>query len=487
MRLEKISFGERVAEQESEKLSNYFIKTQQWDSLYNGDIDIVFGAKGSGKSALYTLLLKREAEFKDKNVILLSAEKPTGKTVFSDVSNEPPTAEREFVTLWKVYFLQITSDWLRTNGHNKGDAKKVIDKLIEAGLIEQTNTLKRLVNSAMLFAKRLINLESIEGGATPEGGITGKITFKTPNESQKKSGYNSVDELFEIVNSYLNVEGLKFWILCDRLDVAFDQSLELEKNALRALFKVYLDMEEYESLCLKVFLRNDIWSRITKEGFREASHVTRTTNIEWSASNLLNLIVVRSLENEEIINSLKIDADLIKADFEKQQDYYYTIFPKQVDVGEKQSDTFDWIISRVRDGLGYVAPRELIHFYNQIILQERRDQDISSDKAEPPNIVSRQAIKKSVYEISKTKLEQTVFAEYPELREPIMALENQKAEQSIDSAMAIWDVDNDEAKALAIRLSEIGFFDQKIYKNDSLLKIPFLYRPYLNIIQGKAF
>lgn len=487
MRLEKISFGERVAEQESEKLSNYFIKTQQWDSLYNGDIDIVFGAKGSGKSALYTLLLKREAEFKDKNVILLSAEKPTGKTVFSDVSNEPPTAEREFVTLWKVYFLQITSDWLRTNGHNKGDAKKVIDKLIEAGLIEQTNTLKRLVNSAMLFAKRLINLESIEGGATPEGGITGKITFKTPNESQKKSGYNSVDELFEIVNSYLNVEGLKFWILCDRLDVAFDQSLELEKNALRALFKVYLDMEEYESLCLKVFLRNDIWSRITKEGFREASHVTRTTNIEWSASNLLNLIVVRSLENEEIINSLKIDADLIKADFEKQQDYYYTIFPKQVDVGEKQSDTFDWIISRVRDGLGYVAPRELIHFYNQIILQERRDQDISSDKAEPPNIASRQAIKKSVYEISKTKLEQTVFAEYPELREPIMALENQKAEQSIDSAMAIWDVDNDEAKALAIRLSEIGFFDQKIYKNDSLLKIPFLYRPYLNIIQGKAF
>lgn len=487
MRLEKISFGERVAEQESEKLSNYFIKTQQWDSLYNGDIDIVFGAKGSGKSALYTLLLKREAEFKDKNVILLSAEKPTGKTVFSDVSNEPPTAEREFVTLWKVYFLQITSDWLRTNGHNKGDAKKVIDKLIEAGLIEQTNTLKRLVNSAMLFAKRLINLESIEGGATPEGGITGKITFKTPNESQKKSGYNSVDELFEIVNSYLNVEGLKFWILCDRLDVAFDQSLELEKNALRALFKVYLDMEEYESLCLKVFLRNDIWSRITKEGFREASHVTRTTNIEWSASNLLNLIVVRSLENEEIINSLKIDADLIKADFEKQQDYYYTIFPKQVDVGEKQSDTFDWIISRVRDGLGYVAPRELIHFYNQIILQERRDQDISSDKAEPPNIVSRQAIKKSVYEISKTKLEQTVFAEYPELREPIMALENQKAEQSIDSAMAIWDVDNDEAKALAIRLSEIGFFDQKIYKNDSLLKIPFLYRPYLNVIQGKAF
>lgn len=29
MELDKISFGERVAEQESEKLSNYFVKTQQ--------------------------------------------------------------------------------------------------------------------------------------------------------------------------------------------------------------------------------------------------------------------------------------------------------------------------------------------------------------------------------------------------------------------------------------------------------------------------
>lgn len=94
MKLDKISFGERVAEQESEKLSNYFVKTQQWESLYSGDVDIIFGAKGSGKSALYTLLLKRIDDFESKKIILLSAEKPTGQTVFSDVSDEPPTAER---------------------------------------------------------------------------------------------------------------------------------------------------------------------------------------------------------------------------------------------------------------------------------------------------------------------------------------------------------------------------------------------------------
>ncbi|MEY7272792.1 P-loop ATPase, Sll1717 family, partial [Citrobacter koseri] len=487
MKLDKISFGERVAEQESEKLSNYFVKTQQWESLYSGDVDIIFGAKGSGKSALYTLLLKRIDDFESKKIILLSAEKPTGQTVFSDVSDEPPTAEREFITLWKVYFLQITCDWLLNNGHNKDGAKLVIDKLITSGLIEQRNTLRAFVNSAKRFAKRLVSLESIEAGATLEGGITGKITFRTPTETQRRAGYSSVDELLETLNDYLGAVGLNFWLLCDRLDVAFEQSLELEKNALRALFKVYLDLEEFENISLKIFLRNDIWNRITKEGFREASHITRTTNIEWTTNNLLNLIVVRSLENQEIIDSLGIDPEEIKADFDRQKEYYYTLFPHQVDVGEKQSDTFDWIISRVRDGLGYVAPRELIHFYNQTVLEERREQDISSDKAEPPNIVSRQAIKKSTLEISKVKLEQTIFAEYPMLREHIMAFENQKAEHTLETISQVWKVDVAQARIIADQLSEIGFIEQKIFKNDSQLKVPFLYRPYLNIVQGKAF
>ncbi|MDI7418209.1 P-loop ATPase, Sll1717 family [Cronobacter turicensis] len=487
MNLENISFGERVAEQESERLSNYFVKTQQWESLYSGKVDIIFGAKGSGKSALYTLLLKRIDDFKEKSIILLSAEKPTGQTVFSDVSDEPPTAEKEFVTLWKVYFLQITCDWLLNNGHNKDGAKIVIDKLIDSGLIEERNSLKAFVNRAMSFAKRLVSVESLEAGATAEGGVTGKITFKTPSEKERKDGFSSVDELIDTLNTYLGSVNINFWILCDRLDVAFEQSLDLEKNALRALFKVYLDLEEFDNISLKIFLRNDIWNRITKEGFREASHITRTTNIEWSPNNLLNLIVVRSLENKEIIDKLGVDPVDIKSDFEKQIKYYYTLFPSQVDIGEKQSDTFDWILSRVRDGLGYVAPRELIHFYNQTVLEERREQDISSDKAVPPNIVGRQSIKKSTLEISKVKLEQTIFAEYPMLREKIMAFENQKAEHTLDTVAQVWKVDAGQAKVIATQLSEIGFIDQKIFKNDAQLKVPFLYRPYLNIVQGKAF
>lgn len=113
MLLDDISFGDRVAENESEKLSKYFVKTAQWNSLLSGKTDIIFGAKGSGKSALYTLLISKANEFEqNQKTILLTAEKPTGTTVFADITNEPPTEESEFTTLWKIYICQLIVDWL---------------------------------------------------------------------------------------------------------------------------------------------------------------------------------------------------------------------------------------------------------------------------------------------------------------------------------------------------------------------------------------
>ena len=51
------TFGSRVAEDEGEGLLSYFVETEQWRKLIAGDVDIVYGAKGAGKSALYSLLI----------------------------------------------------------------------------------------------------------------------------------------------------------------------------------------------------------------------------------------------------------------------------------------------------------------------------------------------------------------------------------------------------------------------------------------------
>ena len=378
MDLTGVSFGDRVAENESARLSSYFVKTEQWNSLLSGDVDIIFGSKGSGKSALYTLLLNNADKLRERGIALLSAEKPTGKTVFSDITSEPPTTENEFVTLWKIYICQLIVKWLMDHGICDGSAEGVAMHLIDVGLIEGDNTLRKLVNRAKAFAKRLIAIESAEGSLTVEGGITGKITFRETSQESHKAGFRSVDDLLSSLNQHLESNDHSVWVLCDRLDVAFDESVELEKNALRALFKVYRDIEEHRRIRLKIFLRDDIWRRITHDGFREASHITRTATISWSDRNLMNLIVSRSLGNESLVDRYKLNAEEILSDYEKQEEFYYKMFPKQVDVGEKQSDTFNWIKSRVKDGLSNVAPREIIHYYNESIAQERKEQELNA-------------------------------------------------------------------------------------------------------------
>jgi len=77
-----ISFGQRVAEEETDVLATYFVETDQWQRLYQGDIDIVYGPKGSGKSALYSLLLAKSTEMFDRSILLVAGENPRGATAF---------------------------------------------------------------------------------------------------------------------------------------------------------------------------------------------------------------------------------------------------------------------------------------------------------------------------------------------------------------------------------------------------------------------
>jgi hypothetical protein len=59
------NIGRRVAEEEKDQLAAYFVETDQWRRIYSGDVDIVYGAKGSGKSAIYSILLDRQSDLFD--------------------------------------------------------------------------------------------------------------------------------------------------------------------------------------------------------------------------------------------------------------------------------------------------------------------------------------------------------------------------------------------------------------------------------------
>jgi hypothetical protein len=111
--LKSITFGERVAEDETSALGQYFVETDQWERIFDGKIDVIRGDKGSGKSAIYSLLDSKANQLFDRRVLLTTAENPRGDTVFSDLVSDPPTSENEFVFLWKLYYVSLVAAKLK--------------------------------------------------------------------------------------------------------------------------------------------------------------------------------------------------------------------------------------------------------------------------------------------------------------------------------------------------------------------------------------
>jgi hypothetical protein len=493
--LQAVSFGQRIAEDEVDDLASYFVETDQWKRIFSGAVDIVYGPKGSGKSAIYSLLMTRTDALFDRGIIVAAAENPRGTPAFRDLVTDPPASEAEFVALWKLYLLCLIAQSFRDYGITGRDADALIGPLVEAQLIEREKgrTLQALLRGVQDYARRLLNAEAVEGGFTLDpstgmpSGITGKITLREPTAREGDLGLVSVDTLLGHANAALGEADMSLWLVLDRLDVAFAESEELEKNALRALFKVYLDLASHDLLSLKIFLRTDIWKRITMEGFREASHITRHVTITWDPQSLLNLAVRRIINNPALRKYYSVDdPSSLLANVDGQRNFLYRLVPDQVEVGSNKPETFVWILSRTRDASGVNAPRELIHFLSSLRDEQLRMLEIGHTPPSGELLFDRAAFKSALPAVSKVRLEQTVYAEYPSLRAELEGLEREKTQQYPATLARIWGVDEPEALSIANQLVEIGFFERRGSKEEPAFWVPFLYRDALSMVQGSA-
>lgn len=485
--LKSIDFGSRVAEDETDRLIEYFVETDQWRRIFDGEIDIVYGPKGSGKSAIYTVLIRKENELFDRDIVLRSGENPSGTPAFQGLVTDPPTTEEEFIALWKLYVASLVASIITDFGIENAAAKKLIDVLSDSGLIPPPGTLGARVKRLLEYVRRGIRVET-DVTVDPATGVPvmkGRVVFTEPSVEQAQRGFISVDDLLATADDALAQEALTAWLLFDRLDVAFSGSPNLERNALRALFRTYLDVQRHRHITLKIFLRTDIWTEITAGGFREASHITRTVTIDWTRAALLSLTLRRLLQSQKVCEYYDVDPQTVLASADSQESFIKRVFPLQIDTG-RNPETFDWIIGRSADASGRAAPRELIH-----LLIEARNHQIEQLEAGgiPPDeerLFDRQAFRAALPAVSKVRLEQTVYAEYPDLKEYLEALRDQKATQHVASLSDIWGVDSAEAAPIARRLVEVGVFEELPRSEGSEYRVPFLYRPALGVIQGRA-
>lgn len=488
--LNRATFGSTVAEEEEDTLHSYFVETHEWRRVFAGEVDIIRGPKGSGKSAIYSLLQSKrsvDALF-DRRIIVVTAENPRGAVAFKDLVKNQPADENEFRELWKLYFLALVGRSLREFDSSQAQAKVVIDNLEAAGLIPRESSLGGYLLSAFDYVRRWMSSRSLEPTLTiaPEGtvGFVPRIVFREPTGNERLNGWVSVDGLLKLANDALERSNYTLWLLLDRLDVAFAESPKLEKRALRSLFQVYRDMAGFRNIKLKIFLRTDIWREITKNGFREASHIDDLT-LTWDYTSLVNLVVRRALNNDGVRQFYGADPDVILGNVQMQSNLIERMLPAKVpdppEGGQKKWKTFDWMLSRTCDGSGFNAPRELIY-----LLSEARNKQINrleKGHQEPAGtaLFDPEALKDAMFKVSQIRYERTLCAEYPTLRHFVQRLEGSKAGQDAETLSKVWGGSRKDALGRANQLVDAGFFERKGPAERPWFRVPYLYRPALNI------
>lgn len=482
--LRRLDFGGIVAEHDN-LLTQCFIKSPELDELTQDKKDLILGAKGAGKSALWKEIKDNQSNYPELyNVNFRLIANPNGDPEFREVlkaisSEEFPDYD-ELRTAWKLYFLsqfwKATSDSLppsRDKQNLENDFKKY-------GIIQsESNRLKVAFAYSLAKARALrqIDVKWTEG-----------LSLSFSDEDLKAGGSAAAipfNDLAQQLNDLSTASDQRFWLILDRLDEIILGDEERENIVLKGLLLAYRDFSDYPSLRLKIFLRDDVYQRVTSLGhFPALTHVrSRAAGpIRWQHEDLLHLLTKRLAENKILNEYLSTNKPPLPTPLSRRE-YFYRIFPEKVDKG-RAADGFKWVFDRIIDGNGVATPRDLLSVFDAA--KSIQIDQFTRDNIELPLeiLFSEDTMRKAVRKVATDNLETRIYAEYPDLLLHIKAFTNDKADHNEETLARI--LGNDYASILP-RLERVGFIYKRSRNGINMWTIPFFYSFALDIKRGAAF
>lgn len=484
--LQLLDLGNSVAEHDA-ALEKYFIETETMRMFVKDMKDIVAGDKGTGKTALYRIIIGRYTTMPElKAVEVVSGFNPAGNPVFQQLAQGEVLEEGQYITIWKAYVLALVGNWILTlNDGVFTDSMFELDKMLrEIGLRSADDSPSTIFPLLMNLFRRLANPRSAEltMSVSPQGLpiVAPKVEFDQATEPTPQRLIPH-DEALGLLNKVLEEVDLSIWVVLDRLDEAFIGFPKAEILALRALFRTYLDLLAFPRIRLKLFVRKDLFRRIVGGGFVNLTHVNaRKVEIEWDEEDLRHLLGKRIESNEDFIAA-------VGARERPVDELFDVLFPPKVDAAEKKPTTWNWMMARIRDGNGVRPPRNLIDLANKAReVQLRKEQRSDRDYVPGEPLIEPESIKRGLAALSDERVNDTLLAEAgDEYAALIERFRGGKAEQNDTTIAAVLGMANGPTRDAIKGLMELGFLEH--IASSSSYKVPMLYRAGLGITQGKAF
>ena len=248
---------------------------------------------------------------------------------------------------------------------------------------------------------------------------------------------------------------------------------------MRALLRTYLDLLDFPRVRLKLFVRRDLFRKIIGAGFVNLTHINaRKKEIVWEEADLLNLLARRIRDNKAFIRS-------IGADGLSDEELFYRLFPDKVDQAERKPMSWNWIMSRIRDGNDVKPPRNLIDLVNLAREEQIRAESRTPDHLrENAPLISANALRSAHERLSAQRVEDTLLAETSSDTASLIArFRKSKAEHNLETLAATLGLEGEPLEAAIRQLVEVGFLEGL----RASWKVPMLYRDGLDVRQGKAF
>lgn len=340
--LKSLKFPALNAADPKQNLNDLFQKTANFEKFLDATTCLIKGRKGTGKTALYLLLLKHE-----------------------DIARKLANGRLEKVILFSGH-----------GGFENVRPSREEFQIINRSLSVQNGTWEAFWRSYLLFKiyqnKNLNLLAIIKGNKFKN---LREILKKIPNINWQSEHTQlliqlSTDDILRLlisdalslINESQRSQDRSFWFLYDDLDEDFPERNEVRQQALTGLFQLIqaCDARQLIAIRFKIFLREDVWSRLN---FDNKSHFNgRDLLLEWSRIDFLRLALrqaVQSSEFKQLVDRSSPIENIDTATEETLSRALEFLWGNRRRTGDRAKYVSRWIYERLTDASGTTFPRSL--------------------------------------------------------------------------------------------------------------------------------
>jgi len=399
-------------------LRDLFQRTADFDRFLEANTCLIRGRKGTGKSALYELLLKHTDVARE-----LANKRLDNVTCFSGHGGfhmRPTRDEFQFIhqeieqdgsweVFWRFYLL------LRVYLDNN------LQALLKSNKDGKFKSLQAAFNE-------------ISKGDEWTTHRTQALIKMTKNKTLNLLAKDALD----VINEQLRKNSRVFWFLYDDLDEDFLEKGRVREAALTGLFRLVQasDARRLSGLRFKIFLREDIWNRLT---FDNKSHFNgRDVILLWTRVDFLRLALRQAQQSKEfkdLLDHITPIASIDQADEESLEQVLQLLWGSRREQNLKSKYVSRWVYDRLTDSSTTTFPRSL-----NILLTAATKYELKNSRL-PPAFSDRLLMPKSLNEgLLSASIQRCdeIREEYPELRSFFDSLVNIEVIISEEKLQELW-------------------------------------------------